>query len=98
MAFIQIIDFHTSKLDEVKALEHEWEAATEGKRTTKRRITCQDRDDASRVLQIVVFDSYESAMANSDLAETTEFAGRMMALADGQATFVNLDVIADAED
>ena len=41
------------------------------------------------------FDSYEDAMANSDLPVTAEFSQRMMALADGPPTFRNLDVLED---
>jgi hypothetical protein len=42
---------------------------------------------------IVEFDSYESAMRNSQLPETQEFAGRIAALADSPPAFQNLDVI-----
>jgi hypothetical protein len=97
MAFIQIIEYHTSKPDEMRAVEEEWESSVGANRTTTRRVLCQDRDDPSRYLNIVWFDSYESAMANSDLTVTREFANRMMALADGPATFFNLDVVDDRE-
>ena len=33
MGFVQIIEFTASRMDEVKALDQEWMAATEGKRT-----------------------------------------------------------------
>jgi hypothetical protein len=56
-------------------------------------ITGADRDNAGRYLQIVFFDSYESAMENSDLPVTQEFAQKMMALSDGPPTFHNLDVV-----
>ena len=97
MAFIQIIEYHTSKPDEVRALGDEWEAAASTGRTATRRVLCQDRDDPSRYLNIVWFDSYESAMANSALPATQEFSGRMMGLADGPPTFFNLDVVEDVQ-
>ena len=42
---------------------------------------------------MVFFDSYESAMENSNLPETTEFAEKQMLLIDGPPTFYDLDVI-----
>ena len=92
MAFIQIIDFNTSKFDEMQALGKEWEAATAGRRTTHRRIMTQDRDHPGRYLNIVFFDSYEAAMENSSLPETAALSAKMMALGDGPPTFLNLDV------
>jgi hypothetical protein len=44
---------------------------------------------------IVFFDSYESAMENSNLPETNEFSQKMMELLDGPPTFYNLDVVED---
>ena len=49
-------------------------------------ITGSDREDSGRYLQVVFFDSYESAMENSNLP-VTEFAQRMMALSDGPPSF-----------
>ena len=95
MAFVQIIEFRSSKFDEMVKLEDQWEKATEGKRTAGRRVLCEDHDDPGRYFNIVFFDSHESAMKNSALPETDEFSGKMMALADGPPTFYNLDVVDD---
>jgi hypothetical protein len=95
MSFIQIIEFRTSKLDEVRALGDEWEAAAADDSLARRRVTCADRDDPNHLYNIVFFDSYEEAMKNSALPATTEFADRMMKLADGPPTFHNLDVVDD---
>jgi hypothetical protein len=95
MAFVQIIEFRSSKVDEMQALGEEWAKATEGKRTVRRRILCQDREDPGRYFNIVMFDSYESAMQNSQLPETQSFSGEMQKLGDGPPTFYNLDVIED---
>ncbi|MGQ0778604.1 MAG: hypothetical protein ACT4NY_30030 [Pseudonocardiales bacterium] len=43
-------------------------------------------------VQIVEFDSYESAMENSNRPETREFSAQMTKLCDGPPTFYNLDV------
>lgn len=98
MAFIQTIEFTTSKFDEMQALDEQWAAATEGKRKTRRRIVARDRYNPNRYVYLVFFDSFEEAMANSDLPETGQFAEKMMALADGPATFVNLDILTEDAD
>jgi hypothetical protein len=94
MAFIQIVDFETDKIDEMRKLDAEWgdKAPADG---PSRGILCADRDNPGRFLQIVFFDSYEAAMRNSDDPITNEFAGKMAALAKGPAKFVNLDVVND---
>ena len=95
MAFVQIIEFRTSKATEMRKVGDEWEKATEGKRKAGRRMFCQDRDDPGRYFNIVFFNSYEEAMANSALPETDEFSRKMMAFAEGSPTFYNLDVEED---
>jgi hypothetical protein len=95
MAFVQIIQFRTSRPDEMQAAADEWERATEGRRTVRRRILCRDRDQEGQFLNIVFFDSYEEAMANSALPETDALSKKLMALADGPPTFSNLEVIQD---
>lgn len=95
MPFIQIIEMRTSRIDELNALEAEWRNATEGKRTLRRLIIGQDRKDPTRHLMIAFFDSYESAMVNSDLAETNEVGGKQIALLDAPPVFWDLDVVND---
>lgn len=95
MAFIQIIDFHTSNFDEVSALEAQWRASTEGKRTLRRSIVTRDRNDPDRYMVLAFFDDFDSAMANSAMPETGEFADKMKTIADGPASFADLDVIND---
>ena len=92
MAFVQIIDLRTSDIDGIKKNSEEWEAATEGRRTVRRQIVGRDRNDPSHHVIIVFFDSYESAMVNSELPETQASAEQFAALAD-EVTFLDLDVI-----
>lgn len=92
MAFIQIIEYQTSRIDELNAALDEWLAKTEGKRTAIRSTQSQDRENPGTYVQIVEFPSYEAAMENSDRPETGEFAAQMAALCDGSPTFRNLDV------
>ena len=93
MGFVQIIEFRTSKEDELRKLGDEWEAAAAGQSKVVRRTICRDRNDPTRYFNIVEFASYEEAMENSALPVTGEFAGKMMALADGEPTFHDLDVV-----
>ena len=92
MAFIQIIEVTTTHADEVQALMDEWLAKTEGKRRTQRSTLTADRDRPNTFVQIVEFSSYEEAMANSSLPETSEFAEKLAKLCDTAPTFRNLDV------
>jgi hypothetical protein len=93
MGFVQIIEFRTSRMDEGRKYVEDWEKATEGKRTARRGFLCQDRNDPDRYLNIVFFDSYEAATANSNLPETQELAQKLAALTDGSPTFHDLDLI-----
>jgi hypothetical protein len=95
LAFMQIIEFRTSSLDEMESVAARWEEATAGKRTAGRRILCRDRAAGNRYFNVVFFDSYESAMQNSKLPETQRFSQEMMSFADGAPTFYDLDIIDD---
>ena len=92
MKFVQVIEYSTSKADEMRALNEEWRTKTEGKRTASQAMLCQDRDDPNRWMIVVEFPSYEDAMKNSEMPETAEMAGKLAALCDGPPTFRNLDL------
>jgi hypothetical protein len=57
----------------------------------------RDREDPERHLVIAFFDSYESAMTNSNLPETTAFGEKQAALLDGPMQFTNYDVLEDRD-
>jgi hypothetical protein len=95
VGFVQLIEYRTSKRDEVDRVMDGWMAATKGKRTASRSVTGKDRDRPDTYIEIVEFPSYEDAMRNSDLPETGEFAKKMFELCDGEPTFRNLDVTRD---
>ena len=95
MSFVQIIELRTKSSEELRALADEYLAATEGKRTVRRSVVTRDRNDPDRHVLIVFFDSYESAMENSNLPETTELAEKQRALLDGPPSFSDLDVVED---
>lgn len=95
--FVQIIEYRTSKPDEVRALSEgyrkEREAADGGSSGPGRVMACGDRDNPGRYFTIVEFESAEAATENSQRADTGEFAAKMMALCDGPPTFYNLDLL-----
>lgn len=95
MAFVQIIEFRTSLPEDMERLGREWEAASKGRTKARRSVLGQDRNDPTRYLNVVFYDSYEEAMENSNDPMMQEFAARMMALAGGPPTFHDLDVVED---
>jgi hypothetical protein len=97
MGFIQIIDYRSSRVEDMQGVEEEWIKATEGQRTARRSILCRDRNDPDRYVEVVFFDSYESAMQNSALPATAAFADKLAGLTEGPQTFRDLDVITDRE-
>jgi hypothetical protein len=97
MSFIQIIEFSTTRVADVDALLDQWLERTQGKRTATWGAQTRDRDRANTYVQIVEFPSYEDAVANSELSETSEVAARPAELCDAPPTFRNLDVTRDMQ-
>ena len=89
--FVQIMEFKTSRLEEIQALMDEREPQRSAG-TVRRLTVAADRDRPGYHFTVVEFDSYESAMENSNRPETSEFAAKMAKLCDGPPTFRNLDV------
>jgi hypothetical protein len=89
--FVQIIEYRTSRFDEVRELGNQVSRNDSG--SLARRVTAtEDRDRPGTYLTIVEFDSYDAAMKNSSRPETAQFAEQMMKLCDGPPKFYNLDV------
>jgi hypothetical protein len=98
--FVQIIEYRTSKPEEVAALGEQFRKDREaagGGAASVRGVTCSDRDNPGRYFTIVEFGSYEEAMENSQRADTSEFAAKMMELCDGPPAYYNLDVVQTME-
>ena len=90
--FVQIIEYTTSRFDEVKALGDQMAEARAAAGRVRRVTVTSDRDRPNTYRTIAEFESYEAAMENSDAPETKQFAEQMMKLCDGPPTFYNLDV------
>jgi hypothetical protein len=89
--FVQIIEYRTSRFDEVKALG-ESRMDTDPDSLARRVTVAANRDKPGTYMTIVEFDSYESAMENSRRPQTREFAEQMQKLCDGPPNFYNLEV------
>jgi len=87
-----VIEWKTSRIDEVRKLNEEWRDRFPTMGPT-RVLLCSDREDSVKFLTIVEFASYDEAMNNSADPATSEFADRMSALCDGPPVFHNLDVL-----
>jgi hypothetical protein len=95
MAFVQIMELSTSKPDALMDLDAQWRAASEGKRTLRRSLVARDRNNAKHHVILAFFDSFESAMENSELPETKEFAAKFDEFTDGPIKFSDFDIIED---
>ncbi|MFF3498685.1 ester cyclase [Streptomyces sp. NPDC003247] len=97
MTFVQLIDCKTSRFDEMNRLLDTWVEQTKGKRTATHALVAKDRSDASHLIEIVEFPSYEEAMRNSNLPETDRIFQDMVALCDEMPTFTDLEVVRDEQ-
>jgi hypothetical protein len=92
--FVQIIEFKTARIEDVEALLDKFRTENRARddMLVRRGLTTADRDRPGYYLNLIEFDSYESAMENSNRPETAEFAAKMGELCDGPPKFYNLDV------
>jgi quinol monooxygenase YgiN len=93
MAFVQLVEFQTDKIDEYTATVDKWLESSAEWRTATRSTVTQDRDRPGTYLAMVEFPSYEAAMENSNRPETAKFSESLAALCKGQPVFRNLDVV-----
>jgi quinol monooxygenase YgiN len=95
--FVQIMEFDTSRIDEVEALSRNMqEERGDALLATKATVTA-DRDHPGHYYVIVEFNSYEEAMKNSSDPATSRYAEKMSELLDGPPIFHNLDVVSVME-
>jgi hypothetical protein len=94
-SFVQIIEFTSSNIDEIKKLAEDFRGKreAEGSGGPVSGTITEDRDRPGTYLNIVEFESYERAMENSNHPLTQEFAKSMMSLCSGEPRFYNLDVL-----
>ena len=95
MPFVQIIEYRTSRIDEIRQLSDRWRDETAGVRTPTRSVLGSDGARAGTYVLIVEFPSREDAERNSALPATAELADSIAKLCDEPPTFRDLDVIED---
>lgn len=94
MKFVQILDFETDRIDEMRALSEEMDKKFAGRSGgPTHRLVLRDRNTPGRCLVVIEFDSYEEAMRNSNDPETTKMAERMAALCTRPPSFTDCDVL-----
>jgi len=79
--FIQIMEYQTTQIDQIRGLAEQIKQSGSG--SAPRVSVTEDRDRLGHYLNIVEFDSYEEARANSDSPEVSAFAAEMAALCQG---------------
>ena len=94
MEFVQVIEFTTTKFDEVRAIGNRFaETRRSGGGPKPQTILfLKDRDRPDTYRTVARFASYEEAMENSNRDDTTKMAGEISALCDSQ-TFTNFDLV-----
>ena len=92
MRFVQIVEFRSGNIDEIRERGRQYNAETGAGRVNE-AVLAADRDNPGRYFVIAQFESYEAAMENSERPETQALAADMARLADGPPTFYNLDVV-----
>jgi len=90
--FVQIVEWKTSRIDEVRALSEDYRQNAGSTGPTRVTVTA-DRDKKDTYLTIAEFPSYDAAMANSGSPQTSQFAEQMSKLCDGPPSFRNTDII-----
>lgn len=91
--FVQIMEYKTSRIDEVDALVDKMVEERGNALLTTRAVMAADRDRPGYYVSIVEFDSYEEAMKNSNDPATSAFAEKMAELLDGPPKFYNFDIL-----
>ena len=90
--FVQMIEFKTSRMDEMQKLNDEWRERFPEMGPT-RIVVLADRDNPGSYLGFAEFGSYEEAMKNSEHPATAEYAAMMAELSDTPPTFREFDII-----
>jgi hypothetical protein len=94
MEFVQVIEFTTTKYDEVRAISDEFVNTRQsaGGPKPKSVLHLKDRDRPNTYRTVARFASYEEAMENSNRDDTAQMAQRIGALCDDR-TFRNFEII-----
>jgi hypothetical protein len=84
--FVQIMEFDTSRIDEVDALSRKMQEERGDALLARRGTITADRERPGHCFLIVEFDSYEVAMENSEDPVTGEYSAKLGELLDGPSS------------
>jgi quinol monooxygenase YgiN len=90
--FVQILQFQTSDIDGIEAIAERMREELGSDMAVVHSTVSEDRERPGHFTIVAEFDSYESAMKQSNEPRMGTFADEMAALVDGSITFYNLDV------
>jgi len=91
--FVQIVDFETERMEEMRALVQETDKRLAGREDgPTHRLVLQDRNQPNRFLVVIEFDSYEEAMHNSNDPETSRMAEQLASMCTRAPSFTDCDV------
>lgn len=95
--FVQIIDFETQRIDELRAVLRDFEQQMLEKSPRPdsapiHRMMLADKDSEGRYLAVVEFESYEDAMRNNERPEINKLSEQLAALCTRPPAFTNCDV------
>jgi quinol monooxygenase YgiN len=93
MRFVQTIEFQGTQ-EEFEASLQRYLEMMQGESTARRATLLADREQPGRFIEIIEFDSYDDAVANSNHPTTQQWAAEAQSLL-SQATFRNLDVVGE---
>ena len=91
-AFVQLIDFRSRRMEDFERTEDAWADAIGADRTARWSVTCANRAEQDRYLQMVGFPDLDAAMANSKHPATARFAEMLRELCDSEPAFQDLIV------
>ncbi len=92
-SFVQIVEFQTTRFDELRTIAEEMDPPASGDAPLLRRTITADRNRPGYYFTILEFDSYESAMKASASPEVSRLRLRMDELCDAPPTFYDLTVL-----
>jgi quinol monooxygenase YgiN len=92
--FVQVIDFQTDRIDEMRSLARNMEqrfGSTE--HGPMRQVVLKDRNQPGRYLEVLVFKSRDDAMRTGQSPETSKFAEQMAALCSRPPAILDCDIV-----
>ncbi|MFG2499615.1 hypothetical protein ACGFSB_15560 [Streptomyces sp. NPDC048441] len=93
MKFIQMIEFETDRIDDMRALVEQTEQQSTGREGgPTHRLVLADRGNPRRFFVLIEFASPDDAQRNSAAPETTHLAEQLAALCTSGPSFTDCDV------